>query len=113
MVESASEPHAVELLLWSGCPSGPEARELLTRALDELGRTDLGISERFIEDYEVAQTERFLGSPSIRVDDAEAVSGLPGQGYGLTCRIYHKADGRISPLPEYADLLLGLRQLLD
>ena len=102
----------VELLLWSGCPSGPEARELLTRALAELGRADLPVTERFIEDFDDAQVQKFLGSPSIRVDDAEAVSGLPGQGYGLTCRIYHKSDGRISPLPEYADLLAGLQRLL-
>lgn len=102
----------VELLLWSGCPSGDEARVLLERALEELGRADLAVSERFIEDYEQAQQERFLGSPTIRVGDVEAVAGLPGQGYGLTCRIYHKADGRISPLPDYAQLLAGLGQLL-
>lgn len=109
---TSSANSGVELLLWSGCPSGDEARELLQRALAELGRGDLPVSERYIEDYEQAQQERFLGSPTIRVNDVEAVAGLPGQGYGLTCRIYHRADGRISPLPEFEHLVSGLSALL-
>lgn len=112
MPEPAGSSPNVELLLWSGCPSGDEARELLKRALTQLGRGDLTVTERYIEDYEQAQRERFLGSPSIRVGQAEAVAGLEGQGYGLTCRIYHKPDGRISPLPDYDQLVAGLLQLL-
>ena len=85
---------------------------MLERALAELGTHDLEITERFIEDYEDAQRERFLGSPSIRVSGEEVVRGLDGQGYGLTCRIYHKSDGKISPLPEYEALFSGLSRLL-
>ena len=85
---------------------------MLERALEELGVGNVEITERYIEDFEEAQKERFLGSPSIRISDQEAVEGIHGQGYGLTCRIYHKSDGKISPLPEYEVLLSGLGRFL-
>lgn len=99
----------IELLLWSGCPSSEDARELLKRALNELGMTELVIEERYIEDYEVAQSEKFVGSPTIRVNEQEVVPA--GEQFGLTCRVYQKRDGRFSPLPEYADVLDGIRRL--
>jgi hypothetical protein len=85
---------------------------MLERALAELGKSETPITERYIEDFEQAQQERFIGSPSVRVSGEEAVAGIPGQGFGLTCRIYYKADGRISPLPQYHELVSGLERLL-
>jgi glutaredoxin len=99
----------LELILWSGCPSSEDARQLLQKALAELGLSSLPVTERYIEDYEVAQTEKFVGSPTIRINGEEIIPG--GETYGLTCRVYQKADGRFSPLPEYSALLEGIRRL--
>ena len=99
----------IELLLWSGCPSTGDARALLTKALNELGMSHLPIEERYIEDYEVAQAERFAGSPTIRVNGEEVVPA--GDQYGLTCRVYQKRDGRVSPLPQYEDVVENIRRL--
>ncbi len=98
----------VELILWSGCPSSEDARALLKKALAELGMQDQPVTERYIEDYEVAQKERFVGSPTIRVNDQEVVPA--GETYGLTCRVYQKADGRFSPLPEFSQVVDGIRR---
>jgi len=100
----------VELILWSGCPSTDDARELVKRALAELGMVDQPVVERYIEDYEVAQQEKFVGSPTIRVNDQEVVPG--GYTYGLTCRVYQKPDGRFSPLPEFSQVVEGIRKLV-
>ena len=46
---------------------------------------------------------RFVGSPTIRIDGEDIVP--PGdEPTGLTCRIYRLRDGRVSPLPDPADL---------
>ena len=99
----------VELILWSGCPSSEDARALLQKALAELGMEDQPVTERHIEDYLVAQEERFVGSPTIRVNNQEVIPA--GETYGLTCRVYQKADGRFSPLPEYSQVVEGIRLL--
>lgn len=101
----------VELILWSGCPSTEEARELLQKALAELELASLPVTERYIEDYEVAQTEKFVGSPTIRVNGEEVIPG--GETYGLTCRVYQKADGRFSPLPEFSAVVEGITRLMS
>jgi glutaredoxin len=99
----------VELILWSGCPSSEDARALLHKALAELGMESQPVTERYIEDYEVAQQERFVGSPTIRVNGQEVIPA--GETFGLTCRVYQKADGRFSPLPEYSQVVEGIRKL--
>ena len=53
---------------------------------------------REISSEEEADRERFIGSPTIRVDgeDVEDAAGPTG----LACRIYRRPDGRVSPLPD-------------
>ena len=101
----------VELILWSGCPSTEEARELLNRALSEAGLPSQKITERYIEDYQIAQEEKFIGSPTFRVNGEDVIQSGEHQAYGLTCRVYQKADGRFSPLPEYAAVVAGVKRL--
>ena len=48
-----------------------------------------------------AGRERFVGSPTIRVDGRD-VQPPDGEPAGLTCRVYRLRDGRISPLPDRA-----------
>ena len=70
--------------------------------------TDAGLDPDKIVVREVhtdrdAQRERFVGSPTIRIDGADIQP--PGEEQlGLTCRVYHRRDGRISPTPDPADV---------
>jgi len=55
-----------------------------------------------------AAQESFVGSPTIRIDGVDVQP--PGEEpVGLTCRIYHRRDGRISPTPDPADIRDALR----
>ena len=45
----------------------------------------------------------FPGSPTIRVNGADVQEPLEG-ATGLSCRIYRTRDGRVSPLPDAADI---------
>ena len=61
------------------------------------------IEMREVETDADADAESFAGSPTIRVDGTDVQA--PGdQPLGLTCRIYRHRDGRVSPLPDPADL---------
>jgi hypothetical protein len=50
-----------------------------------------------------AERERFYGSPTIRVDGRD-ISDPGSNPIGLTCRVYRLRDGRISALPDHADV---------
>jgi hypothetical protein len=98
----------IEFLYWDGCPSHPEALELLEAVLAEQG-VGATIALREVRTDEEAQALRFPGSPTIRVEgrdvDASGADGRPA----LTCRIYHLADGRPSPIPSREQLEEALR----
>lgn len=88
----------VELLYFDGCPSHdallPRVRELL----DQLG--DGGeIELRRVESVEDAERERFLGSPTLRIDGVDVdPSASAREDYGIKCRLYATPEGR-GPLP--------------
>ena len=102
----------IELLYWEGCPSHPQALAELRSVLDELGRPDARITLTRVETEDDAERLGFVGSPSIRVDGAEALPPPPGEPTGLTCRVYRLADGRYSPTPDPAELRAGLERLI-
>jgi hypothetical protein len=105
-----TQPH-VELLFWAGCPSHPQALADLREAMAELGLDPDRIEVREVETDERAASEGFVGSPTIRVDGIDVQD--PGQEpAGLTCRIYHRRDGRISPLPDPADVRDALQNAM-
>ena len=57
-----------------------------------------------------AERLRFPGSPTIRVDGADIdPGGAEDQQFGLTCRVYRRADGRVSPLPDPERIRAALR----
>ncbi|MGH2997011.1 MAG: DF family (seleno)protein [Gaiellaceae bacterium] len=88
----------VELFFWDGCPSYPEAEELLADVLRERG-LHVAIERREVRTQAEAERLRFPGSPTIRVDgrdvDAKGATARPA----LACRIYRLPDGRVSPIP--------------
>jgi hypothetical protein len=97
----------IELLYWDGCPSHPEARELLEDVLAARG-IDAAIRITHVGTDAEAQRFGFPGSPTIRIDgrdvDARGAAAPPS----LTCRVYYLADGRPSPIPSREDLEAAL-----
>jgi len=93
----------IELYFWEGCPSYPEARELLEEVLAERG-LDEPIEMREVVTPEDAAALAFPGSPTIRIDgrdvDPEGAQTPPA----LACRIYRRPDGRVSPIPSRKQL---------
>lgn len=68
---------------------------------------DTVVEHELLADAE-AEQERFYGSPTIRVDGRDIAD--PGTNpVGLTCRVYRLRDGRISALPDRADIADALR----
>jgi hypothetical protein len=93
----------VELLFWEGCPSHPEALAELREAMVDVALDPSTIVVRELETHSEAALERFVGSPTIRIDGVDVQP--PGEEpVGLTCRVYHRRDGRISPTPDKADV---------
>jgi len=98
----------IELLYWAGCPSYPRAREELEAALRELA-LEAEVEVREIKTEEEAVAERFVGSPTIRVNGEDVVD--PGDlPPALNCRVYVHRDGRYSPLPDPLDLREALER---
>jgi hypothetical protein len=88
----------IEFLYWEGCPSYPEARALLDAVLAERG-IDAPVEVLEVRTDEGAVAHAFPGSPTIRVDGRDVDSVGATAAPSLTCRIYHRPDGRVSPLP--------------
>src|SRR5919112_5495637 len=87
----------VSFLYFEDCPSYDLALERLREVMDEEGIPG-EVEVVKVETEEQARELRFVGSPTIRVDDQDI--DLPTESrYALTCRVYRLEDGRISPLP--------------
>ena len=100
----------VELLWWEGCPSHERAFELLTSTLAELKRGDVAVVRREVITPDEAARLNFPGSPTFQVGrrDLFPADAAPA----LTCRVYRPPGGRVSPLPDAADLAARLREAL-
>lgn len=98
----------VELLFWAGCPSHPKALADLREAMGALGLDPGGVIVREVLTDEQAAGEGFVGSPTIRIDGLD-VQPPVDEPTGLTCRVYTRRDGRISPTPDPADLREALQ----
>jgi hypothetical protein len=98
----------VELLWWSGCPSWREAVRIVREEMEAAGLDADRLEVREVATDEAAEHEGFVGSPTIRVDGRD-VQGVDEEPVGLTCRVYRLRDGRISALPDSADVREALR----
>jgi len=88
----------VEVLYLEGCPNHeallPRLRELLASA-----GASRAVTLRRVDDPETAQRERFLGSPTVRIDGEDIDPGARERtDFGLKCRLYRSAEGQ-SPTP--------------
>jgi hypothetical protein len=97
-----SQP-SIELLWWEGCPSTDDALAILREEMTALGLDPRSVEVREVATDDDAERERFVGSPTIRVNgrDLQPPRDEPA---GLTCRVYRLRDGRASPLPDRHDV---------
>jgi hypothetical protein len=103
----AFQTPTIELLWWEGCPSWERALAMLREEVRAAGLDPDTVEVREVRSDEDAEREEFVGSPTIRVDGRD-VQPLGGEPAGLTCRVYRQRDGRISPLPDRADIRAAL-----
>jgi hypothetical protein len=83
----------IELLYFDGCPNHeaflPYLRELLARA-----EVPAQIELRRVETPEDAERERFLGSPTVRIDGRDVDPRADQrEDYGMKCRLYATEEG--------------------
>lgn len=73
----------------------------------ERGLDPASIELTQIETEDGAQEASFPGSPTIRID-GEDIQPPGDDPIGLSCRVYRRPDGSISPLPDPADVRAAL-----
>lgn len=81
----------IELLYFDGCPSWQIALENLKRVLHEEGITETVNVVEIVNDEQAGQ-EKFLGSPSIRIDRHD-LWFEQRENYSLSCRVYATPEG--------------------
>jgi hypothetical protein len=102
----------LEVLWWRGCPSWRRAIETVR---DEMASAGLDPSELTVTEIETeddAAREDFVGSPTVRVDGRD-VQPPGSEPAGLTCRVYRRRDGRVSPLPDPEDVRDAIAAALE
>jgi ketosteroid isomerase-like protein len=109
---SESSPK-VELLWWRGCPSWDRTLAELREAMHEAGLDPDSVEVREVPTEAAAEREGFVGSPTILIDGADLRPPGPDEPVGLTCRVYHLRDGRISPTPDPADVRAALERAVN
>jgi hypothetical protein len=92
----------VEILYFDGCPNHQAARELVERIAAEEGIVP---ALRLVEvpSLDEAEAQRFLGSPSIRVNGHDVEPGADERDtFVLACRLYRTPSGpRGQPADEW------------
>jgi hypothetical protein len=91
------EAAVAQVLSMPSAPPGAVERNVLPGADNQQIETLQVLTEA------EAAREHFIGSPTIRVNGRDIVPDTITPT-ALTCRLYHRRDGRPSPLPDPADL---------
>ena len=91
-----TDPPVIELLYFDGCSSHAK---LLPTSTQLAAPSGAELRLRRVESPEAAERERFLGSPTVRVNGIDVDTGAADRtDFGLNCRIYRSEAGQ-SPLP--------------
>ncbi len=102
----------VELLYFDGCPGYEAMLPAMREVLASEGFEDK-IELRSVETPEDAERERFLGSPTIRVNGRDIEPQADDrQDYGLKCRLYRTPDG-LTGIPAEQLLVNALRNAAE
>jgi len=79
----------IELLFFDGCPNHETLLPRLRALLNAGGAEDVAIELVRIEDPDAAEAERFLGSPTVRIDGKDVEPGADERtDFGLKCRLF-------------------------
>ena len=90
----------VELLYFDGCP-GFESLLPRLRGLMAAHAPEAQLQVRSIDSLEEAEAQRFLGSPSVRVDGRDIEPDAERRtDFGLKCRLYATDEGRTRQPPD-------------
>jgi len=80
----------IEVLYFAGCPNHEPTVDLAREVLGELG-LEAEVREVAVETLEAAERERFLGSPTVRVDGKDIEPDAEDKAqFALGCRMYGK-----------------------
>ena len=85
----------IEILFFAGCPNHAPTLTLVREVLGGLG-LEVEICEVPVETAEEAETHRFVGSPTVRVNGKDIEPDARDRtDFGLSCRIYR--SGGVPP----------------
>jgi hypothetical protein len=82
----------LDLLYFDGCPSWRNALEILNRTLNESG-LQFEVSLIQVEDQHAAEIQRFIGSPTIRINGLDLFPLEEQSNFGIGCRVYQTPEG--------------------
>ncbi len=82
----------IEILYSDDCPNWHLTKGELESVLQELDVT-APIDLVTVKSNAAAETLRFVGSPSVRINEEDVGPGTPTDGFNLECRLYW-VDGR-------------------
>src|SRR3954453_11319793 len=90
----------LEVLYFDGCPGHEALMPRLRMLMAQVG-VDAPVELRRVESVEAAERERFVGSPTLRVDGQD-VDPSAGErtDFGLKCRLYPSPDGLCGTVPD-------------
>ena len=95
---SVGRTPVVELLYFDGCPGHERLLPVVERLAAEAGAD---VHVRAVETVEAAEAQRFLGSPTLRVDGVDVDPGAAARDdFGMKCRIYRSDEGQSAVPPE-------------
>ena len=84
----------VEVLFFDGCPNHEALLPHLRDLLNAGGAGDTAIELVRVEDAATAEAERFLGSPTVRIDGEDVEPGADERtDFGLKCRLFTTPEG--------------------
>jgi hypothetical protein len=97
----------VELLYFDGCPSHERLRPVLNTLVAANG---IRLEELRIESAEQAERDRFVGSPTVRINGVDVEPGAQERtDFGMKCRLYRGPGGQ-SGLPPREWIERALRE---
>ena len=84
----------VDVLCFDGCPSYAALMPRLHQLVADAGLPRDAVTLVRVESLEDAEAQRFLGSPTVRIDGVDVdPAASDRRDFGLKCRIY-RADGQ-------------------
>ena len=99
----------IELLYFDGCPSYLRLLPRLEQLLRDAGVRDR-VELRRVESERQAAEQRFLGSPTIRINGTDVEPGADArEDFGVKCRLYRDTSGQ-SPIPPDDWIIASLRR---